>query len=394
MSKKTQDENNHRKSLETTEKEGKKIEWTMAPQAEAEGAIEEQRAEYLRAKEALEDDEETENNDYGSDCPKIHGSVAGAQPPSQNVPDIVQLLLTSLANQQQQQHQQNSNFQQPQNQTVNAQQLLLASLAQQQHQQNSNSQQQPQTNDQAAALIAVAQHLLVQQQAQAATQLLASAVGQPTVHNLIPSHLQSSTLAPSVNGTPGNPSTLIPSSMFVNASGASANLFQQQQQQLPALQFNSVPQPPPPPAMTVQDRPGVTPVYNGVNPQYPGLRVVNADPPIFCVDNFLTPAECQFLITVASDSFGPAPVVGKGAGEVSPSRTSSTCYLAREDLPDYLRKVSLLTGKPIEHCELPQVGRYLPSQQYLQHFDAFDTSNEDGRRFAANGGQRTITVGI
>jgi len=38
------------------------------------------------------------------------------------------------------------------------------------------------------------------------------------------------------------------------------------------------------------------------------------------------------------------------------------------------------------------VGRYYPSQQYLQHFDAFDLSNEDGRRFASNGGQRTVTV--
>jgi len=34
----------------------------------------------------------------------------------------------------------------------------------------------------------------------------------------------------------------------------------------------------------------------------------------------------------------------------------------------------------------------LPAQQYLQHFDAFDLSNEDGRRFAQNGGQRIITV--
>jgi prolyl 4-hydroxylase len=41
---------------------------------------------------------------------------------------------------------------------------------------------------------------------------------------------------------------------------------------------------------------------------------------------------------------------------------------------------------------LPQVGRYFPSQQYLQHFDAFDLSNEDGRRFASNGGQRIVTV--
>lgn len=146
------------------------------------------------------------------------------------------------------------------------------------------------------------------------------------------------------------------------------------------------------PALTVQDRPLVPPVYNGINPNYPGAQLLHPHPPIFAVPNFLTPAECDFLIEAAQDALGPAPVVGKGSGEVSPSRTSSTCYLAREDLPEYLRKVSLLTGKPAEHCELPQVGRYMPSQQYLQHFDAFDLSNEDGRRFAANGGQRTVTV--
>lgn len=68
----------------------------------------------------------------------------------------------------------------------------------------------------------------------------------------------------------------------------------------------------------------------------------------------------------ASDAFTPAPVVGKGAGEISTSRTSSTCYLAREDVPDLMRKVSTLTGKPVEHCELPQVGRYYATQQYVQ----------------------------
>jgi hypothetical protein len=109
-----------------------------------------------------------------------------------------------------------------------------------------------------------------------------------------------------------------------------------------------------------------SPQYNGVNPNYPGLRMLHANPPVFCVDNFLNDYECDFLVHSAQDAFGPAPVVGKGVGEVSPSRTSSTCYLAREDLPDYMRKVSLLTGKPVEHCELPQVGRYYPSEHYLQ----------------------------
>jgi prolyl 4-hydroxylase len=201
-------------------------------------------------------------------------------------------------------------------------------------------------------------------------------------HNLIPPHLQADAIATTLNGTPGYQPALISTGLVnpalveqAHALAAVASIFP----------FGS-------PALTVQDRHMVPPVFNGVNPMYPGLRLLNANPPIFAVDNFLTPFECQFLIQSATDCLGPAPVVGKGAGELSPSRTSSTCYLAREDLPDYLRKVSLLTGKPVEHCELPQVGRYHPSEQYLQHFDAFDLSNEDGRRFAANGGQRTVTV--
>eukprot|EP00934_Nitzschia_sp_Nitz4_P002182 Nitzschia sp. Nitz4//scaffold163_size50693//37346//38395//NITZ4_006993-RA/size50693-snap-gene-0.61-mRNA-1//1//CDS//3329538046//2182//frame0 len=133
-------------------------------------------------------------------------------------------------------------------------------------------------------------------------------------------------------------------------------------------------------------------LYNGVNPNYPGLRLVHANPPIFCVENFVTEAECKFLIQAASDSFMPSPVVGKGSGEISATRTSSTCYLAREDVPDLMRKISALTGKPMEHCELPQVGRYEASQYYFQHFDAFNLDEEDGRRFASNGGQRTVTV--
>jgi prolyl 4-hydroxylase len=149
--------------------------------------------------------------------------------------------------------------------------------------------------------------------------------------------------------------------------------------------------------LTVQDRlqqwsTAVPPIYNGVNPSFPGLRVLHTNPPLFGVDHFLSAAECDFLVHAASDSFGPAPVVGKGSGELSPSRTSSTCYLAREDVPDLLRKVSWLTGKPMEHCELPQVGRYLTSQQYMQHYDAFDLGTEDGQRFALNGGQRVVTV--
>ena len=223
------------------------------------------------------------------------------------------------------------------------------------------------------------QLLLLQQQ-----HLLSNAHSLP--HNLIPFHLQTAqpNLLLNLNGTPGYPPALIPQLVQQPQQIAYPHSFTNSNIAIQSPQSTAI--------YTVQDRPLEQPIYNGVNPAYPGLRILNVQPPIFCVDNFLTDFECDFLIEHAQDSFGPAPVVGKGAGEVSPSRTSSTCYLAREDLPDVLRKVSVLTGKPFEHCELPQVGRYFPSQQYLQHFDAFDLSTEDGRRFALNGGQRTVTV--
>eukprot|EP00562_Extubocellulus_spinifer_P027975 CAMPEP_0178638966 /NCGR_PEP_ID=MMETSP0698-20121128/15198_1 /TAXON_ID=265572 /ORGANISM="Extubocellulus spinifer, Strain CCMP396" /LENGTH=741 /DNA_ID=CAMNT_0020279241 /DNA_START=114 /DNA_END=2338 /DNA_ORIENTATION=+ len=208
-------------------------------------------------------------------------------------------------------------------------------------------------------------------------------------------------------GAPGGGITALPASWI-----ASQHPLVPLPPNVPGLPYYGLPVDPTSgkPYQTLQDmisslgQGNVIPTYNGINTSYPGVRMIsNPDtalmggagstvPPVYAVDNFLTPAECDYLIAAAGDSFTPAPVVGKGVGEVSVSRTSSTVYLAREDLPLYLEKVCRLVGKPRDHCELPQVGRYFPSQQYMQHFDAFDLSNEDGQRFASNGGQRTVTV--
>ena len=132
--------------------------------------------------------------------------------------------------------------------------------------------------------------------------------------------------------------------------------------------------------------------YLPLNPFFPGIAEVCVNPPIYTVANFLSAEECDALIESARDHMTPAPVVGPGNGEVSVSRTSSTCYLAREDLPSVCTKVCALTGKPLEHLELPQVGRYRGGEFYKPHYDAFDTASPDGRRFAQNGGQRVATV--
>jgi len=126
---------------------------------------------------------------------------------------------------------------------------------------------------------------------------------------------------------------------------------------------------------------------------FPGLSKASTSPPVYVVDNFLTPEQCNDLISQSLGAFVPAPVVGVGAGEISTSRTSTTCYLERSDLPTVVGKVSrLLLGKPIEHIELPQCGRYMQGEEYKAHFDAFDLASADGRRFAENGGQRVCTV--
>lgn len=76
---------------------------------------------------------------------------------------------------------------------------------------------------------------------------------------------------------------------------------------------------------------------------------------------------------------------------MSSDRTSSTCFLAREDVPSIIERVCAITQKPEHEIEIVQVGRYVQGQQYRQHFDAFDTSTADGVRFAENGGQRVCT---
>lgn len=133
--------------------------------------------------------------------------------------------------------------------------------------------------------------------------------------------------------------------------------------------------------------------YQQIDINYQNVQMVCENPPIYIIDDFLSKSQCQALIQCSSDHMILAPVVGKGNGEVSNARTSSTCFLLREDCPSIVDNVSrLLLNKPISHIELPQVGRYNANEEYQNHYDAFDMSTEDGRRFALNGGQRICTV--
>jgi len=121
------------------------------------------------------------------------------------------------------------------------------------------------------------------------------------------------------------------------------------------------------------------------NMNFPGIRRIHVDPPIFEVDNFFSADLCEHMIQrasnkgiqVASQTFSPL---------TSTKRTSTTWYLPYSDVPEFLIKANKLTGFPIINFEEPQIVRYEMGQQFSWHYDSIPKSILD------NSGQRIATL--
>ena len=129
-----------------------------------------------------------------------------------------------------------------------------------------------------------------------------------------------------------------------------------------------------------------------LNPAIPATRLC-ADPPIYAVENFLTPEECQLLISAGAPGLSRSIVVdAKDGKSPAPSRTSESCYLLKSSTEWLHARVAALTGMPSVTHEPPQIARYTPNQFYLAHWDAFDITSSSGVECVATGGQRICTV--
>lgn len=134
-----------------------------------------------------------------------------------------------------------------------------------------------------------------------------------------------------------------------------------------------------------------------LNLDYPGLTLVNIDPPIFTITNFLDSAACDAITAAAlsTNQLRQSEIGEYGDGTPPPVeiRTSSTLVLTQSMLSspqDTWRSVrQLLEGAqkliqlPLNggftvptrpgqiSWEVPQVARYSPGQHFLTHEDAF-----------------------
>jgi len=123
------------------------------------------------------------------------------------------------------------------------------------------------------------------------------------------------------------------------------------------------------------------------------LRVLHADPPVYRVEGFLTPAECADLIALTQT--GRCREMPKAAGTFSQGealRRTSTTWYARFREPAALALLrgarKLFRDVPFAHFEELQIARYLPGEQFKWHEDAVPPQ----LLRPGDGGQRVATL--
>lgn len=120
--------------------------------------------------------------------------------------------------------------------------------------------------------------------------------------------------------------------------------------------------------------------YLELNP-FPKKRLIHQDPPIYVIDDFLSPNECKYIIQMSEKKVKTSLVVDAvtGAGVQHPSRTSESFYHGY-DIKWLISRVHRLTGVSQQYQEPTQVARYLKGQFYQSHHDALDKIGHDGQR--------------
>jgi prolyl 4-hydroxylase len=124
--------------------------------------------------------------------------------------------------------------------------------------------------------------------------------------------------------------------------------------------------------------------------------VLNTDPKVYTVDNFISDKNCQHFINISRDKIKQALVSGDKEGIISNGRTGQNCWIAH-DFDKVTQKVakaiSELVGMPLENAESFQIIYYGLDEEYRQHYDGwlFDGSEKSTRNMKI-GGQRMVTA--
>ncbi|EKX41592.1 hypothetical protein GUITHDRAFT_44480, partial [Guillardia theta CCMP2712] len=122
------------------------------------------------------------------------------------------------------------------------------------------------------------------------------------------------------------------------------------------------------------------------------LKVVNVDPPVFCIDRFFDDSSCETYanLGVNGESTGDSIKINSatfGGSLTGSNRQSTTWFVKYSKCETLIKKaLALLPEISVEQMEEPQIVRYEMGDFFNWHEDAVPKEE------AANGGQRLATL--
>jgi prolyl 4-hydroxylase len=139
-----------------------------------------------------------------------------------------------------------------------------------------------------------------------------------------------------------------------------------------------------------------TNIHIGELLRLPSPRVICNAPRIAMVNQFLTPAMCDWLIERARPRLERAKTYNPSTGpDTSPIRTNTEFHIGtfNSDLIVMLlqHRIAALTGLSLAGMEACTILHYAPGEEFKRHHDFFDTSSPENARIVAAEGQRVQT---
>jgi len=125
------------------------------------------------------------------------------------------------------------------------------------------------------------------------------------------------------------------------------------------------------------------------------LHVLNRDPQIFLIENFLQPGEAEYMRQIAAPLLQPSTVAdGSEYYAKSNTRTSSSAYLEPQHdavVACVEQRAVSLASVSLSSCEPLQVVSYTKDQEFKPHYDWFDAEHLTDH-WAKKAGQRYVTI--
>ena len=133
-----------------------------------------------------------------------------------------------------------------------------------------------------------------------------------------------------------------------------------------------------------------------INKNDNNLEVLSKDPRIIVIKNFLSNEICDHFVKLSDGKLERALVSSETKGIISKGRSGSNCWINhnKDDITlSVANRISNIVEIPLENTESFQIIYYDKSQEYFNHYDAWDFNDVDrSKRNLKRGGQRIFTA--